>query len=124
MRLIIGSLLLLGSLCGNAADKTTMDVDRNSKQFVVRLPANPTTGYQWTVKTYDKKILNLADSQYIAQEAKLVGAGGQMVFTFERVTGQTYPASTLIVFKYARPWEPKDGTLKQMTINFVSSLKN
>ncbi len=124
MRTLLGSLLLLCSLCGNAADKMTMHVDKSSAQFVVRLPANPTTGYQWAVKAYDKTLLNLTDSQYIAPKAKLMGAGGQMVYTFERATGQTYPDSTQILFKYARPWEAKDGMLKQVTINFVSNLKN
>lgn len=116
---ILGSLLLLGSSWLQAADSLTINVNKNSPQFVVALPSNPTTGFQWTVKHYDRKLLQLKSSNYIAPKTKLIGAGGQMTFTFAPIKGKTYPASTKMSFAYARSWEAKQGALKHVTINFT-----
>lgn len=122
MRTILGSLLLFwGALATAAAsDPMTVNVDPKQSKFQVTLSSNPTTGYQWTVTKYDKSLLQLVPSQYIAPQSKLIGAGGQMMFTFELVGGKTYPASTTINFKYARPWEPENGSSKTVTVNFKS----
>ena len=124
MRTMISGLLLLCSLGGHAAETLSINVDPSNPQFVVKLAANPTTGYHWTVTSYDKKILQLTNSHYVAPQTKLIGAGGEMTFTFTQVKGKTYPQSTLISFTYARPWDLKSTTLKQVTINFTKTTKN
>ena len=116
---MLGGLLLLCTLWGHAADILAIHVDRSSQQFAVTLPANPTTGYQWTVTNYDKKILMMTGSKFLAPRTRLMGAGGQMTFTFARVKGKSYPKSTQLSFTYARSWEPKSATLKKVTVNFI-----
>lgn len=118
MKAIIGSLLLLCSLCGHAAETLTMTVDPSSTQFVVSLPSNPTTGYQWTATTYDKSLFNMTGSQFVPPKTKLIGAGGKMNFTFAPVKGKAYPKSTQMTFTYARAWDPKSGMVKTVTVNF------
>ena len=118
MRAAIGLLLLCAS-CLSAANTLTMNVDPTNPQFVVELPSNPTTGYQWTVTTYDKTLLQMTSSHYVAPQTKLIGAGGKMIFTFAPVKGKAYPQSTQMLFTYVRPWEPKSGTLKKVIINFT-----
>jgi len=118
MKSICGGLLLFFAVCGHAADTMNMSVDRGGSKFVVTLPSNPTTGFQWKVTTYDKKRLTLADSHFIAPQTKLMGAGGQMTFTFARVKGTSYPSSTKMLFTYARPWEAKGGTVKTVVVHF------
>ena len=123
MKILIGCCLLLCSVLANANDNAmTINVDPATSQFTVKLPANPTTGFQWTVKEYDKTILTLTDSEYLPPQTKLFGAGGNMIFTFELVKGKKYPQSTQMVFNYARSWEPETGTLQQVTVNFTDSL--
>ncbi len=124
MRSIIGSFLLWFASWGYAADTLVLTVDPSLPQFVVTLPANPTTGYQWTVKAYDKKILKIVSSHYIAPKTKLIGAGGQMTFTFALNKNQSYPQATQMSFTYARSWEPKSGTEKHVTIQFIKNNKN
>jgi len=125
MKTLIGCWLILCSVLANASDTAmTINVDLATSQFTVKLPGNPTTGFQWTVKEYDKTILNLTDSQYLPPQTKLVGAGGNMIFTFELVKGKKYPQSTQMVFNYSRSWEPESETLKQVTVNFTDSLEN
>ena len=129
MKIILGSFLFFCSLYVNAANTVTantvtMTVDSSTPQFVVTLPSNPTTGYQWTVTTYYKKTLQLTRSTYLPPQTKLMGAGGQMTFTFAPIKGKAYPSSTKMTFTYARPWEHnKTGMVKQVTVNFKKNKK-
>ena len=95
-----------------------MNVDAHSQQFTIKLPGNPTTGYQWTVKQYDKAVLKLSSSQYIQPQTRRIGAGGVMTFTFSRVKGVTYPQTTIMLFSYARSWEPERGEMKEVKVHF------
>ena len=119
MKAILSGFLFFYSLFAHADNLTTMTVDSSNPKFVVTLPANPTTGYQWTVTNYDKKILMMTGSKFLAPRTRLMGAGGQMTFTFARVKGKSYPKSTQLSFTYARSWEPKSATLKKVTVNFI-----
>lgn len=121
MRAIISSLLLLCSLNGYAGNALTISVDPSNPQFVVTLPANPTTGYQWTATSYDKTLLQMTGSKYVPLQTKLIGAGGNTVFSFALIKGKTYPQSTQMTFTYARAWDPKSGTVKKVTVNFVKN---
>ena len=118
---MLGGLLLLCTLWGHAADILAIHVDRSSQQFAVTLPANPTTGYQWTVTTYDKQLLHVTSSHYAARQTKRIGAGGEMIFIFALNKGKSYPNSTRMLFTYARPWDSKSGSLKRVIINFNQS---
>ncbi|MFI4919145.1 MAG: protease inhibitor I42 family protein [Legionellales bacterium] len=97
------------------------NLSANKSGFIVTLAANPTTGYQWSVVQFDKKLLTLSSSHYQKSETHLIGAGGNMLFTFSLRKGKSYPAKSDMVFKYARSWEPSAGMLKKVKINFVSS---
>ncbi|KTD48955.1 secreted protein [Legionella rubrilucens] len=118
-KLIHGILLMLG-FGVHAANPTamTLNVASGEDQFKVTLQANPTTGYQWTVQNYDQTLFKLMSSQYVAPETKLIGAGGQMVFTFAVNEGVALPKSSAMTFRYARPWEPKEGTTQKVIIQF------
>ncbi|CEK10981.1 protease inhibitor I42 family protein [Legionella hackeliae] len=117
------SSILLACATFTHADNMSLNVNPNQNQFVVTLPANPTTGYQWTVEKYDKSILKLLSSKYVSAQTKLIGAGGQMLFTFQLLKEKAYPQSTSMQFKYARPWEPETGSLKQVVVNFGTNKK-
>ncbi|MBA2652522.1 MAG: protease inhibitor I42 family protein [Tatlockia sp.] len=95
-----------------------MTVNANQNQFQVTLPANPTTGYQWEVISFDSSFLQLLYSQYLPPKSQLAGAGGEMQFTFELIAGKNYPAKTTLEFKYHRPWEAEGSTLKTIKVNF------
>ena len=118
MRAILASVLILCSAWVNATDTLTINVDPAKPQFVVTLPANPTTGYQWKATTYDKKILRMMSRHYVARKTGLIGSGGKMVFTFALIKGKSYPEFTQMEFMYARPWEANAGTSKKVTVNF------
>jgi inhibitor of cysteine peptidase len=72
--------------------------------LVVRLAANPSTGYTWEVKELDTAMLEQVGEPVFESAdtpPDLVGAGGTLVLTFKVLQSGT-TALTLI---YHRPWE-------------------
>jgi inhibitor of cysteine peptidase len=122
MKTVISGLLLLGfSMMAYANDNLTLNVNVDKPGFEVTLPANPTTGFQWSVVHFDKNLLTLSSSNYERPNTNLIGAGGQMHFTFMLQKGKSYPERTEIVLKYARSWEPESATEKNVVVNFIKT---
>jgi predicted secreted protein/nitrous oxidase accessory protein NosD len=73
-----------------------------NEPFTISLPANPTTGYEWTVD-YDYVLLKKESAQFESEIAEpvRVGAGGSSVFVFTPLM----PGKTTIYFVYKRSWE-------------------
>ena len=119
MKIVIGFIMNALSLIVYA-DTLSMNADKKQSSFVVTLAANPTTGFQWNVVSYNKKLLTLSNTTYQRPNIQLIGAGGQMLFTFTLNKGQAYPSSTDLIFKYARPWEKDGGTVQNVIVSFGS----
>ena len=113
------SCLLLGISIMAYADDETMTVNAKASELIINLPANPTTGFQWSIVKYDHALLTLSSSTYEKPKTNLVGAGGQMHYVFQLNKGSVAPKSTELKFKYGRSWEPKTATLKTIKVNFV-----
>ena len=70
--------------------------------FVITLASNVTTGYHWELAaSLNQEVVELVSSEYKASETKLVGVGGQEIWTF-RAVGR---GQIIINLKYVRPWE-------------------
>ena len=121
MKCILASILLVFSVGGNAStsDSESINTSATKNSFIVTLAANPTTGFQWKLVTYNKNLFNLDNSVYKKPNTNLIGAGGQMIFNFSLKNGKIYPASTQMVFKYSRSWEPASAIVKNITVNFL-----
>lgn len=99
-----------------------VNVDPGQSRFLVSLPANPTTGYQWSIKGYDRNVINLIHSEYRAGNPKLIGSGGTMYYTFEVISTADLPETTVITFDYGRPWEKTADKIQQIVVvNFALS---
>lgn len=107
------------SIIANASDDISLNVNSNETSFIVTLDANPTTGYQWSVVQFDKKLLTLTKSQFLRPKTNLIGAGGQMQYTFTLNKGKTYSSKTKMVFKYSRSWEPQSATVQNVIVHFT-----
>jgi len=75
---------------------------------IFALPANPSTGYQWTaffVKDGVAELVN-PDGDYVADEAEegMVGVGGTHYFEITAVA----PGETVLLLNYFRPTDPTD----------------
>ncbi len=101
-----------------ARDLSVLKFSKKESNFIVSLPANPTTGFQWTLKQYDKKLFHLLKEDYVASKPKLIGSGGVTRYVFELYEGKHYPKSTMMTFQYARSWDKRSASIKPMKLYF------
>ena len=70
--------------------------------LVVRLAANPTTGYDWTPASVAAPVVNLVGTSFTSAGAPgMTGAGGTDTFHFRAVK----PGEEVLKLNYARSWE-------------------
>ena len=68
--------------------------------IIIRLPENPTTGYQWTVEMVDAATLALQRTEFSPAPEAGVGSGGGKTFTFKAQK----PGTAHIQLKLWRAW--------------------
>jgi inhibitor of cysteine peptidase len=72
---------------------------RPGDEILVTLESNASTGFAWVLVTEPaSEVVDLVDSEYVAPETDLVGAGGEEVWTFV-ATGE---GTTAIAMSYQR----------------------
>lgn len=86
--------------------KTTLMVTRAQPVFIIKLQSNPTTGYVWQLRDYDKSLVLPVRHRYVAPDTKLMGAPGFDLWTF-KVKPEAFspPHRTTVRLVYVRPWE-------------------
>src|SRR4029079_2586036 len=88
------------------AKSNTIYVDRDHSQFTIQLDSNRTTGYSWSIKSYDKKFISEVSHEYIPSNTKLIGASGYEKWVFQASSNFWKGSeSTRVTLEYARPWE-------------------
>lgn len=72
------------------------------EDFLITLPANPSTGYSWEAD-FDKNYLILRSKDFVPDKVspETVGAGGTEVFTFAPIKA----GETTVTMNYSRSWE-------------------
>lgn len=118
MKKIITCLLIVVLGLANASNSDEVIINPYQEQFIITLAANPTTGFEWTLQNYDHGLFKLIASHYVASATNRIGAGGQMQFSFILLPNKVYPKTAVISFKYARSWDIKSATVKNIVINF------
>src|ERR1039457_4034061 len=84
-----------------AADPKPITV-KAGQELKLTLHAKATTGCRWVLaKATDEKLVKLLGSEYKRLDSKLMGAGGDMVWTFETLA----EGKAEIRLDYIRPWE-------------------
>lgn len=74
----------------------------NGAELLLRLPANPTTGYTWTCTEHSEKfVTDYNEYTPDAKDKNLAGAGGVWEFHFIALNDEPGTA----VLEYARSWE-------------------
>ena len=110
-----GNALAADKLSGSDSDmpntynqsKTTIVVSKKQPVFIIKLASNPTTGFTWLLRDYDKMLLSPLKHEFEPPQKHLIGAPGYEIWTFRaKPEAFTAPHRTEIHMIYARPWEP------------------
>jgi inhibitor of cysteine peptidase len=124
---LILTLLLILPIAGSSAALpalTEKDAGREvilqkGREFLVRLPANPTTGYSWNLSVMPSDILiQKRPPQYqpVEPQGKFLGSGG-----FERWHFRfTKPGIARLSFAYARSWEKGVSPVRVVKLNVIT----
>lgn len=108
---IVSIYVVLGVILTCYAQTTaqTLTLAANTQQFNITLPANPTTGYSWTLMAYDNRYLQVVSHAYQAPTSGLAGAPGQEIWVFHVLPGAKPTTPLTLQFRYARPWNVRDN---------------
>ena len=118
MKLSVLICLALSWLTAAGAAEPKPITVKVGQEFKLTLQYNATTGYQWVLaKPPDEKLVKLLGNEYKRLDSKLVGAGGDMVWTFQALA----EGKVEIGLNYVRPWEK--GAKPAETTNFVVVIK-
>lgn len=118
LKCLILCMLFMDGSFAYAENAMVAHVSKSASDFQISLPTNPTTGYQLRLTQFDHARFKVLNSTYIPPQSKLMGAGGTMVFTFQRQANKTYPQQAVFLFRYAQPWNPSSATITHVTVLF------
>ena len=116
LTLILGANAFATSNNSSPDDKAIM-VNASQPDFTIQLRANPTTGYQWYIKKYDRNLMQLVSSSFQAFTGKLVGAPGTQIYKFIMLP-ESFKAHhlTCITLAYARAWNLSQASIKKIQV--------
>ena len=103
----------------NTPDKPIIVTEKNAV-FTITLQSNPTTGFLWSVKSFDPKVVRMIGHKFVAPtNKKLIGAPGYEVYVFQvkhHAFTTTHEKTTKIALQYTRPWTKDDATKTEFII--------
>jgi inhibitor of cysteine peptidase len=113
-------VLFLATACSSPKSVTLTGTNNGGKvdvqaggQIIIKLDANPSTGYTWEVKDLDAALFKqLGDPVFSSSSPGLVGSGGTLTLTFNTLKAGTSQL-TLI---YHRPWETGVDPINTFTV--------
>lgn len=97
----------------NETDSKQPEVLLIGEKTKIQLKENPTTGYSWNVTVTEG--LSIIHDEFIAPDTRLVGAGGEHIWTLEA----TMPGEQTFHGVYHRPWEPENPEDATYTVKFL-----
>ena len=97
-------------------------ISQKLPQFTITLKSNPSTGFSWSLVTYNQHLITPVSQKYVAPSKKLIGAPGYEVWTFKvNRSAFVVPHTTNIQMRYARPWTKAQASQVSFEINIKSS---
>lgn len=102
----------------------SISVDASCSRFEVKLPANPSTGFLWTLDSYDTERFTYLETEYIAAPTTRMGTSGTRIFYFKPKEGINCPESTTLRFLYGRSWESDSNSSTEVIVHFDQQIKS
>lgn len=91
-------------------------VVKSGALFSINLPANPTTGATWALRSLPQPLMLMSTDFQESPRCKksgMVGCGGESSFTFKAVE----PGEGLVKLVYGRPWQKNNWDSKEIEID-------
>ena len=115
--IIIVSLLL-------SACNTPLNLDDNNSTvefaintpFEVELEANPTTGYQWHILSYDSSVIRQIGKPEFTGDSDKIGAPGYSTYKFETIA----PGETTLLMVYTKAGQGNEEAFRKFSVNILS----
>lgn len=94
-----------------------ISVSEDSPVIVVKLQANPSTGYSWYLIKIKRKYIEPVSAKYFPPTAHVLGAPGYMIWKF-KMTPAAFVVPRVVHFSlsYARTWDLSSAVESQFTI--------
>lgn len=103
------------------ADKPNITVTTKQPSFMLKLKANPSTGYLWFLRDYDASLLTPVSHTYEKPDPKLMGAPGYDLWTFKmKPAAFIVPRQTTLRMIYTRPFSNENVTPVLFSISTVN----
>jgi len=93
----------------------TDQIFKTGNSLILRLPANPTTGYSWQVTNLPASLRKAGEPTY-QPDSSMIGSGGTSIYKFETITAGKGNLNLV----YRRPWE-KGQPVKSCAIKITVS---
>lgn len=122
MKQKITVLMILIALTIPVAANTTIkqfQLSNQCKTVVFQLPANPTTGYSWTVLDYNQARFKKKKARFESPKSERIGAGGKMLFTFTLREGYGLNKPAVFLLSYGQAWNKDSSEKTMVVIEFV-----
>ena len=112
------SLSILSPSFATTSHSKPIVVTAKKPQFLLTLPANPTTGYMWVLQgNYNSALIRPVKHTYQAANQKLIGAPGTDVWIFKvQPLAFKVPTQLRVVLNYRRIWEKTAAQTKTFQI--------
>lgn len=100
------------------AEPDWYELDENEEVLTIRLPANLTTGYEWTFEISDPEALELVTQEYIEDEngQQLVGVGGTWAASFHGTFAKAGDVDLTLTYKRSFEEEAAETRLVKLWI--------
>lgn len=118
--LFYGMCFMLGGFWAvvSLAMPKNLVIDAHCSHFDVKLPANPSTGFRWTLESYDAEHFSYFETEYVTATTARMGASGTRIFYFKQKEGTVCPESTSLRFSYGRSWETDSSSSTDVVVQF------
>lgn len=94
------------------ADGGKLFAVRPGDAIAIRLPENPTTGYQWAIDPGNSEIIEQLESVFSPGSETSIGSGGVRIFTFRAKT----PGTVQMRLKKWRSWQGDSSIVERFEV--------
>ncbi len=111
-QILFDDLTPVGGLLGGAAELTLSGAVQANEPLTLALESNPSTGYAWSLATYDPGFIHPADASTWQTKSNLPGAPATQNLTLPSTTA----GNLVLTLTYRRAWETNTPITRRVSL--------